>query len=54
MDVTIEYKTQEKGSVEHKELSINTEIKFIPDYELLDEEEAEGLEDYFAKLNGIR
>lgn len=52
MDITVEYKTPEKGSVEHKELSLNTEIKFIPDYEVLDEEDAEELEDYFAKLNG--
>lgn len=53
MDNTIVYKTPEKGSVEHKELSLNTEIKFIPDYEVLDEEEVEELEDYFAKLNGF-
>lgn len=54
MDITIEYKTPEKGYVEHKELDLDTEIKFIPDYEVLDdEEEAEELEDYFAKLNGF-
>ena len=52
MGITIEYKTPEKGSVEHKELSIDTEIKFIPDYEVLNEE-VEELEDYFAKLNGF-
>ena len=51
MNITVEYKTPEKGSVEHKELDPDTEIKFIPDYEILDEEETEELEDYFAKLN---
>ena len=54
MDITVEYKTPEKGSVEHKELDLDTEIKFVPDYELLDEEEAEELEDYFEKLNGFK
>lgn len=53
MDIIIEYKTPEEGSVEHKELDLGTEIKFIPDYEVLDEEEAKELEDYFAKLNGF-
>jgi len=53
MDITVEYKTPEKGSIEHKELSLNTEIKFIPDYELLDEEERKDLVDYFEKINGF-
>jgi len=53
MDITIEYKTPEKGYVEHKELDLDTEIKFIPDYEVLDEEETKELDDYFAKLNGF-
>ena len=52
IDVTVEYKTPEKGSVEHKELDPDTDIKFIPDYEVIDEEEVE-LEDHFAKLNGF-
>jgi hypothetical protein len=51
IDITIEYETLEKGSIEHKELDPDTEIKFIPDYEMLDEEEVEELKDYFAKLN---
>ena len=53
MNITVEYKTPEKGSVEHKELDPDTEIKFIPDYEILDEEERKDLDDYFAKLNGF-
>ena len=53
MDITIEYKTPEKGYVEHKELDLDTEIKFIPDYEVLGEEETKELDDYFAKLNGF-
>ena len=48
MDITVEYKTPEKGSVKHKELSLDTEIKFVQDYEVIDEEKPEELDDYFA------
>lgn len=53
MDIIVEYKTPENGSAEHKELDSNTEIKFIPDYELLDEGERKDLIDYFEKINGF-
>ena len=53
MDVTVEYKTPEKGFVEYKELEPDTDIKFILDYEVIDEEEEEELEDHFEKLNGF-
>ncbi len=40
-DITVEYKTPEKGFVEHKELDHDTETKFIPDYKVIDKEESE-------------
>lgn len=53
IDIAVEYKTTEQGSVEHKELDLDNEIKFIPDYELLDDGERKDLVDYFEKINGF-